>query len=257
MLWGLAVAFAAECAAPAHNIDVAVAVDDAMARYAQFDVEGFAAGVDEASALASCLVDVIEPKVAGALHRARGLSAFLAKDFGSAELHFAAARLADPEHTWPESIAPTDGPLLRRYTAVPIDEGLPLPKPSTGALRVDGTLADTRPDGVPALLQSVDRSGRTRTTYLVAPSEPLPLDRMRYRRPGSVPLWVTSAVLGAAAAGALGVAGLNKAAFDAAATDLDEERIRSSAAASRGWTVAAGVLGVGSGATLGLGFAFR
>jgi len=257
-MWSWAAALAwGGCPKPTHNVDVADAIDEAMAYYASFDTAGFDAAVGKASDAAACLADVVSPDVAAGFHRVRGLQAFLAKDFGNAEHHFAAARMADPEFTWSEDLAPESGPLRRRYNALSVDGGVPIPVPSSGSLRVDGRVASSRPEGVPAVVQSVAASGQTLSTRVVAPKAPLPIDDLRFRAHAGRPYFLAAAACGVLAAGTYGVAMLQKAGYEEAAATGDAGRIASRASSARGLTVASGILAASGGAFVGVGLAFR
>ena len=256
-MWLAATALAWAGCEPADNADVSRAVDEAMVSYGAFEVDGFRASTDAAVEAASCLREVVSPEVAAGLHRVRGLRSFLDKDFGDAEYHFAAARLADPAYAWPVDIAPEDGPLLRRYVALAVEGGDAVPEPARGSLLIDGLSQPARPAGVPGLLQSISPAGDPLTTRLLDARDDLSIDGLVFQRRRSRPFWVAAAACGLAAAGTYGVALGQHAAFQRAADTGDADRIRSAASASRGLTITSGVLAAGGGALVGVGFALK
>lgn len=213
LLLAVHVALAADCAAPTTNEDLVVALGDAVRAYGELDRTGFEASLRAAKEAVDCLGEVIEPSHAAELHRATGLSAFLARDEDLAKTRFAAARRIEPAYTFPDTLVPEGNPVRELYQGLdpaqsPVDE---LPPPAAGSLRLDGRSSRERRTLLPTVFQRLDGQGAVLESSLLNPGVPAPAyeqgkvdDRAKptkAKRGPSVPLL---AVAGVVAAGAIG-----------------------------------------------------
>ena len=249
MIWYALTGALASCETPVGNADVHEALNDATRAYAAFDEAGFLAKVDAINADLACMDEIVAPTYASALHRLRGLRSFLEKDYGVAELHFAAARRIDPTYRFPDSIAPTGNPLHKRYGAVDIgdlNDRRVVPEPARGSYRLDGLRTPKREFGAPVLLQRIAPSGAVSSTAFIEADTPLPDpgERIRERRPAPALLIAGVSCLAASTA-SLGAAWASKSSFNAAAATREPDAIRSAYRRNLTWNVAAGAFASG------------
>ena len=235
----------ATCPEPTNNAELHGSIDGANSAYAALDEGGFEERLAVLEAQVGCLSEVIGPHYAAAVHRTRGIGAFLRKDFGGAELHFAAARRIDPDYRFPEAIAPPGNPLNTRYDAIDLSVATPetVPTPVKGAYRLDGRLATQRDPRLPVLLQRLDGADVVVSTLFLEAGEALPPQGERIRSRRRAPVFAIAGIGALVGAGAcLGGAYSSMASFDDAATKGDVDRIRATYRANRSWNVASGVL---------------
>ena len=161
-------AFAA-CPTPVRVTTVLGTLDRAEKAYAELDLDGFLGYSDMIREDVPCLSDPLSPSLAGRLHRLEGLRAFVDRNQRASQEAFAAARSADPEYFFPESLIPAGYPELENYEAIPLELGAyeQVPAPKSGTVRFDGAESLDRPTAWPAIMQLLDVEGDvTATTYL-------------------------------------------------------------------------------------------
>lgn len=213
LVLALLTARGAECSATQTNEDLVVALTQAMQAYGELDRTGFEAGLRKAKSTVDCLDEVIDSAAAAELHRATGLSAFLARDEDLAKTRFAAARALEPAYTFPDTVVPTGNAVHDLYQALdptssPIES---LAAPAEGSIRLDGVPSRDRKTLLPVVFQRLDGSGAVAAStllspglpppsYAAAPVESGPAETRRKKGP-NVPLLI---VAGVAAAGAIG-----------------------------------------------------
>lgn len=219
ILW-LAAAYAA-CDKPTDNAALARGVDAAIEAFQSMEDANFASAREAVIQAVPCLAEPIKPEVAAAVHRIRGLNAFLADDSLTGQLYFAAARSIDPSYRFPEDVAPEGHPLQQDYLALDTsaDQIELLPELTTGSLFVNGRRTRERSKSYPILFQLVDADDNVLSTAFLDAGSALPVDaaliapvegagsgpsagstKKNKKRP-NLPLLITSAALGAAAGG--------------------------------------------------------
>jgi len=161
-------ALAGDCLAPSTPGQLKAALDDAEARYADLDLDGFLAATELIEPLVDCSSAPIGAALAARTHRLRGLRAFVDQDEERAKLAFAAARAAEPGYSFPESLLPTGNPALDLYGAVPLSIGASesAAAPTEGMLTFDGVRADKRPTAWPTVAQHVVDDTTRASAYL-------------------------------------------------------------------------------------------
>lgn len=253
LLW-LAASPAQACDTPTTNEDVIQALQAAISAYQGVDVEAFEASSTQAEAAARCLREAMTPPTAAEFHRVRGLLAFVQRRRDAAELRFAAARVLEPDFTFPTSVVPEGNAALEYYGAItPSEETLTkVPPPKHGSIRLDGSTSRMRYAPLPVTAQFLDERGNVTETLLLRGGDPLPdyeIGRERKRGP-NLPLLLIGGGLGLAS-GALAVtsrvsygAYKDPSLTDTAALESKRKQINTAANAS----VVTGLVGAGFGA---------
>lgn len=148
---------------------------DVERTWLHLDGPGFDVSRNRLGKLMMCLDDAVDPEDALAIHRARGLIAFVDGDQDAARRAFAAVHALQPEWVPPEKLVPREHPLWRLFEgSVDKDEDpklIPFRTAPEHGWSVDGTrfprpASDPRakePVGLPAdrsfVLQVFDRKG--------------------------------------------------------------------------------------------------
>lgn len=171
----LATAAEVTCPAPSSAVDSALSA--AEKAYAGLDEDGFFAAASQASTLLGCVSEPISPTLAARFHRVQGIAAFARKDRETAVLDFGAARAADPDYTFPETLVPPGNKMLQDYVALDLSlvTRTRVPAPATGALTFDGRTSLERPELVPTIAQFLDSDGRPTLTIWLRPNDPMPV----------------------------------------------------------------------------------
>ena len=208
----------ATCSQPSNNAALARGIDLAMDAFEAMDDGTFAAARQGVLHELPCLNEPIKPEVAAAIHRIRGLSAFLEDDALTGQLYFAAARSIDPSYRFPESVAPQGNPLYEDYLALDAssDRTEIMPEPQVGYFIINGRQTRERSTNYPSLFQFVDGADQVIHTGLVNAGTVLPVDKSLLKQPQSIsktqapqahkkkiniPLFIGGAALGAVAGG--------------------------------------------------------
>ena len=139
-------------------------------------VAEFQAAIQELDVLVPCLMEPVDPELAALVHRMMGLGSFIERDQDRAREAFAAARVLQPDFSWPETLIPWGHPLLGLYQANPIDGGTfqTVPTPAAGWVYMDGRPSEPRPLEWPAILQVSDAEGAIQLSAYLWPDQPLP-----------------------------------------------------------------------------------
>lgn len=171
-------AYANDCLTPTHAADLAAKVNAAEQAYATFEVETFAASLDEAALMLPCLAEVVPADVSAHYLRVLGLRYFIERDPSNADLAFAASRSIAPDYSFPESLIPPSHSIRTHYTAFDIStaSAVRIAQPRTDSLVFNGSPTPTpaaRP-AWPAIVQVLDATGAVATTRYVLPGDPLP-----------------------------------------------------------------------------------
>jgi hypothetical protein len=221
----LAAAGAADCPQTTSLAQLRTAISSAETAYAAVDLRAFEAAVESARAALPCIAEVVPPSTAASLHRAEGLSAFVASDSERARTAFGAARRIEPAFAFPEELVPEDNPVLALYAGFDLSKAtaLDIPAPPEGSLRVDGRPTRIRVPEVPQVVQWVDPAGAPRLTSYLWPGDPLP----RWPVPGAAPVshrrrtFAIGSAIGVGVAGGLyGAAAAVHATWQDPATDV-------------------------------------
>lgn len=271
----------AACEQTSDNAALDRGVNAAIQAFTAMEDADFTSARKAVLAAVPCLSEPLKPEVAAAVHRIRGLNAFLADDSLTAQLYFAAARSIDPSYRFPESVAPEGHPLQQDYLALDTsaDRTESLPELREGSYFVNGRRTRERSTSYPALFQLVDAQDRVVSTAFLSAGADLPVDAALFasktpapapnpqptspektrRRGPSVPLLIGAGVLGAAAGGLvvgnrLSYRGYNNhyAGLDATSSqdDLDRyDRLRGTTNLLAFTAAGAGVAAVGVGVT--------
>lgn len=200
MLAFLALAHADSVALPdggcrSTRAELLVSLDGADAAWG-VEEDSFRAAISRLETAIPCLVEPLVPAEAARVHRALGLSAWLARDTAGATAAFAAARAADPTYTFPEAMVPASNPVRRAYEGAPTEGPSTRLPPPRGQLLLDGVVTRLRVDDRPVVVQIVQHSDTT--TLWVPAGAPVPTWPARGKGL-RVPLLIGA---GAAAAGA-------------------------------------------------------
>ena len=176
LLLALHAALAADCTETPTNEDLATTLGEAMRAYGELDRAGFEASLRRAKEVVDCLGEVVDPATAAELHRATGLSAFLARDEDLAKTRFAAARAIEPAYTFPDTLVPEGNPARELYTALDPEQSPveTLASPTAGSLRLDGRTSRARRTLLPTVFQRLDGSGAVVDSALLNPGVPAP-----------------------------------------------------------------------------------
>ena len=119
-----------------------------------------------------CLEEVMEPAIAGRVHRILGFASYVGGSLDQAKRHFMAARAADPAYAIPPVVLVETHPLRELFESSDPPEAprrVELPAPWIGELRVDGVVSTTAPAELPSVIQHIDVTGAPTATGLVEP----------------------------------------------------------------------------------------
>lgn len=180
MVWalivGVSAAWGVECAERSTVASLQAAIQQAEGAYAQLDLPGFEGAVEGARAAVPCLEEVVPPSTVAALHRAEGLSAFVASDLDRSRRAFGAARRVQPSYRFPREMVPEDNPVLDAYAAFDVNTAttVTVASPASGTLRIDGQPTRERQADVPVLLQWLEVDGAVGLSAYLWPGDPLP-----------------------------------------------------------------------------------
>lgn len=167
---------AAPCGVPSSRASLAMDLRRAELAYANLDAATFEKASSAVGEALPCLGEPIDPALAANIHRVFGLRAWLAEDADLTRLSFAAARRADPDYAFPDSLIGAEDPERGEYVHVPLGavrtEHVRAPK--RGELRFDGTSTLDRPTTIPTIIQIVDEHGGPRQTAYLLPAAPMP-----------------------------------------------------------------------------------
>jgi hypothetical protein len=182
LTWMAAGAWAGTCPEVVAAGKVSARLDEAVLSFAVLDQEAFERAADEAQALATCVAGPLDPSLAAALHRVRGMRYLLLGDAEKAGTSFVAAAHLDPAYVLPATVAPEGGPLAEsmaaaRTTAPP--PTFPLDLADGLSAWVDGHAGAPRPTIGPYWLQV---QGRTLWTGWIPEGPP---DASLFPAPGA------------------------------------------------------------------------
>lgn len=181
MLWTLilaGLAWGADCTETVKAQEINALVQDALMGFAIMDEEGFYASTEEAQAKLPCLDEVFLPPNAAAYHRLLGIRAFYDGDDAGSTLAFRAARMVEPDFLLSDKIAPEGGKLHQAYEAagaMPSPRFVRLRLPSDTQIFVNGSVIESQPSDVPAIVQVAQKGDVIWTSYL-APGTEIPAE---------------------------------------------------------------------------------
>jgi len=141
------------------------------------DKEGFTAAQTSAATHLDCLSEALTAPDAAAYHRLKAIGADLLDKPDEMAPSFRAAVEADKTYIFPMTIAGRGSTLRNGYTVavgVPVAERVELVLPPEHSAVVDGKANDTRPDGLPTILQLLGADGAVTETVYVSPGADLP-----------------------------------------------------------------------------------
>lgn len=167
---------AEECPSPTTTAGLQALAEKAEWAFGSADLDAFQGATRDLVLGLPCLVDEVPRPLAARLHRLSGLDRFVQGDRAGAAQAFAAARLAQPDYRFPESLVAAGNPLLGFYEAQDTarTDVLDLPRWSGGYFQLDGRTATERPTGWPVLFQALSESGQVLSTAYLWPMEALP-----------------------------------------------------------------------------------
>jgi hypothetical protein len=187
-LWATSAA-ASDCLGPPTSPeDVVGAIDRALTGFSEGYEDRFNAGWLDATNNVGCLDAPITPALASSFIQIAALHAFAQGDRAAAMSTMRSALTLDPDLSFPDTIAPANGPIDRLVVAarateppavVPIDA-------QSYAVYVNGARMQFRPDGAPAIVQFVRTDGSVRWSGVVWDAAGLPTleaDATRVTRP--------------------------------------------------------------------------
>lgn len=254
VLLALFTAFAADCPRQVPISEFETTLQRAESAFSELDDVGFRDAVNVLAGLQlPCLSASIPKNVAARHHRVMSLHLFSIGDEESAMRAVEAARLNDPEFSWPDALLPSDHPLRQHYESAEVtDKARKVPEPRSGSLGFDGTNSRKRPKFQPTVAQIFDQSGQPQSTTYLGARDPLPAYRAIPRQRTTLMIGSGSAVV---ISGVLyGLAHASRGNLFSSARDqsvsaktLDAKRDR-----TNGLTLASGAfLGLGIGAGVG------
>ena len=172
----LSVAQAADCLATSTPEAIAAKFDAAEEAYKSLEVDIFSASLDEAALMLPCLDAAVTPAFAARYHRMRGLRSYIERDAAKAAQSFAAARVIEPDYSFPTSLIPEGHSVRKQFSSVDTTapQTQPAPEPVEGWLSLDGTRTLDRSMGWPAIVQLHSGEGALSSTSYLFPSDPLP-----------------------------------------------------------------------------------
>ena len=162
---------------PASSLGVQRLASQADTAFTAMDDQGFLAALESIQASVACLGEPITPSTAAAVHRAQALAAFLDQDDPGSMRCFRAAIGADPAHSLALDLAPPGSELAMTYERARAqdDPGYTLLVADDGAaLLLDGTSSARKPDGLPVVVQLLDRRGQVNWSGYLQPDDPWP-----------------------------------------------------------------------------------
>ncbi len=170
------VALAAPCERPTTSSDLALRLEEAEAAYAQLRPEAFSEALRAGREELPCLTEAVPRPLVARLHRAEGLDAFLAREPSRAAQAFAAARVVEPNHRFPDSMVPAQHPIRMHYAALDLSPASyeELAEPAGGHLMLDARDSLKRPTAWPTLFQLVDDEGSVLATAYLWPDDTTP-----------------------------------------------------------------------------------
>ncbi|TNE85063.1 MAG: hypothetical protein EP330_27045 [Deltaproteobacteria bacterium] len=139
-------------ACPANPSSLSGHADSAEKAFASLDAESFKTAMASLEEELGCLESVIPPGIAAQVHKAHGLSFFLARDLESATSAFRAAAAIDETMALDPSYAPDGGPLHSAWVAAQ-QAGPSMRIPLPTEQWIDGLRAADRPKETPYVLQ--------------------------------------------------------------------------------------------------------
>lgn len=254
----LAVAFwaaqlhAEECANRplAAALEAHLAVAEGALRAA--DAANFELAMEEIALVLPCLADTPTPAVAARLHRIIGIQAFVRGDAERARQAFSAARVLEPDYTFPSQLYAPENDIRQMYDSMDATAtaSTRVPEPRDGSLVFDGTATRSRPRDRATVVQLVSENAQVASTTYVLPTQPLPPYRAIPRTRNT--LFVTAGVSLLGAVATYAGAWVSRGEFerdDPSYTLDDLERLQAQTSA---FLVVSGVLGATAAGT-GLG----
>jgi len=150
-------------------------LDGALERLADLDIEAFKTESDAIQGIVPCVSEDLNPPLIATLHRVYGLRAF-GESTGEAAIAFAAARLLEPQYTFPDELVQEGNPVLEEYASIDISERrtVLVPEPTEGSLRFDGNATLERSADWPSVVQIYDASQMLAETRYLLPGDRLP-----------------------------------------------------------------------------------
>ena len=229
---------AAPCDAPVSPTELAAQTQEATLAWATLDEDGFVEAVAGIESSLPCVDAPLSAEQAAAVHRMRGLRAFLASDADGADASFRSAAQADPSYTVSDKVAPEGGRLWRLITPAAEadgDPGAPLETLDGAAVWVDGLAGGRRATDRPAVVQ-VGQGDTVAWSHLLEPGEsfappaaalaslpPAPPSeppgsarppRAPRKRDGLDPVWIAAGGSAVASAGLFGASAGLRGQFD-------------------------------------------
>lgn len=172
-------ALAQDCATPSSAAVLALDLGRLERAYDGMDPTTVQAVARDVRGYLPCLAEPVDRALAGRLHRAFGLQAWLDRNTAGvtpARLFFAAARDVDSDYTFPPDLVGPDDPEQREYIAFALGAGRreKVTIPSGWEFRVDGRPDAERPLDWPTLVQWLDADGRLVLSRYLLPADPTP-----------------------------------------------------------------------------------
>jgi hypothetical protein len=164
-MWSLLAMAHAGCDAASLEA-VLAASEDAFAKMSD-DID---ATRERVSAELGCQSAAIRRPLAGAVHRAYGLYAFLDGNDPAVAAHFARYRQLVPGASLPDALAPREHPLRQAFAGgSPPSSTVAVQMPAEGWVLVDGEQEQSAPADLPWVHQHLSADGRVLSTRLIPP----------------------------------------------------------------------------------------
>ncbi len=167
---------AAECGTPVAADEIEATLSAAEEEFAGLNESGFRDKMNEANGiLLPCVQEPLPAEVVAHHHRVMALNLFLVGDETAALRAAEAARVADPDYVFPDTLLPADHPVRAHYDAYePEQKTRNVPEPRVGHLAFDGASTRARPKTHPTIAQLFDGQGNAVSTRWLAARDPLP-----------------------------------------------------------------------------------
>jgi len=180
-MWMVALLLAtAQAACPEETVGAALLEEDLSHAYAAYAVQDVPSYVEAYTALAThlaCLDEILDPPRVGEVLLFQGVHAALTEDPERARRAYLGARAASPGVVLPEQVTAVGGMAVEVFATlgeVPPPERQPLHTLSGMQVFVNGVRSDSRPIGLPALVQVQGDDGAVAWTAVVGGDARLP-----------------------------------------------------------------------------------
>ena len=195
------VGFAQSCPSRTSLQDLSQNLEQAENAFIELDAALFSKSLEDLSIKLPCVRELIPTKLAARYHRVWGIHQFSQGDELQAFQTLQAARILEPDYTFPERMFPENHTLVVQYQRLKIKPRSNGRVPNARTLNIffDGEKTRQRPAGQSTLLQISSKKGEVRTTEFLPIASPMPNyeAKQRLRKPLAIGTGVAALIAGA------------------------------------------------------------